>query len=118
MNYSGSNCIILMRLTTFGQLVRRRREEKRYGLREAAGRIGITPTYLSKIERGEFKPPSEETIRGIARLLELDADDLIMLAGKIPSDLVRIILERPREMITLLRAASGLSAAELEELMG
>jgi DNA-binding XRE family transcriptional regulator len=41
----------------FGALVRREREAKEIGLREMAKTIGVSPTYLSKVERDEFPPP-------------------------------------------------------------
>jgi hypothetical protein len=37
---------------SFGQRVRRLREERKIGLREAAAKVGISPTYLSRVERG------------------------------------------------------------------
>ena len=39
---------------SFGSLVREEREQRKIGLRELARQIGISPTYLSMIERGEF----------------------------------------------------------------
>ena len=58
----------------FGAFIRRKREEKDLGLREMAKKIGISPTYLSKCERDEFPPPSEDRVRAIAE--ELGCDDL------------------------------------------
>ncbi|MDA0984120.1 MAG: helix-turn-helix transcriptional regulator, partial [Proteobacteria bacterium] len=47
----------------FGAFIRRKREEQgEYGLREIAKKIGISPTYLSKCERDEFPPPSEDRV--------------------------------------------------------
>lgn len=66
-------------------------------------RVGIEPAYLSKIERGEFAPPGEETIRSLARELEEDPDLLLALAGKVSTDLKEIILKRPRHFAELLR---------------
>ena len=57
--------------------------------------IGVSPTYLCKIEREEFPPPSEERIVAIANALGESPDRLLALAGKVPSDLSRIILRRP-----------------------
>jgi transcriptional regulator with XRE-family HTH domain len=34
--------------------------------RETAKKIGVSPTYLSKIERGDFDPPAEDKVRRIA----------------------------------------------------
>ena len=50
----------------FGDFVRREREAKEIGLREMAKMIGVSPTYLSKIERDEFPPPAEDKVRKIA----------------------------------------------------
>ena len=50
----------------FGALVRREREAKEIGLREMAKMIGVSPTYLSKVERDEFPPPAEDKVRKIA----------------------------------------------------
>jgi hypothetical protein len=66
----------------FGKTVRFRREAKGIILRKFAGLVGITCTYLSKIERGDLIPASEETIRAIARELGEDADKFVSLAWK------------------------------------
>jgi hypothetical protein len=41
---------------------------------------------------------------------------LLALAGKVASDLPGIIQQQPRAMATFVRAASGLSATDLEKL--
>jgi transcriptional regulator with XRE-family HTH domain len=100
----------------FGATIRELREEKRIGLRQFARRIGVSATYLSKIEREEMPPPAEDRVKEIARLLEQDADELLALAGKVASDLNEIIRSHPREMASLLRTARGWSGQELERL--
>jgi len=100
----------------FGSAVRRWREEKEIGLRRFADLVGMSPTYLSKIERGDFPPPGEEKIKAIAKELERDADELLALAGRVASDLEEIIQQKPREMATFLRAARGLTAKDIERL--
>jgi HTH-type transcriptional regulator, competence development regulator len=100
----------------FGALVRRQREAKEIGLREVAKMIGFSPTYLSKVERGEFPPPAEDRVRRIAEILDRDPDELLALAGRVASDLTDIIRQRPREMADFLRAAKGLTAEELAQL--
>ncbi len=65
--------------------------------------MGIQPTYLSKIERGEFDPPSEQTIRAIAAELGEDVDLLLAMGGKVSSDLQEIIRKRPQVFASLLR---------------
>ncbi|MFE4547563.1 helix-turn-helix domain-containing protein [Streptomyces sp. NPDC056785] len=39
-----------------GEIIRRSREESGYGLREFATHIGISPSYLSRIERDQASP--------------------------------------------------------------
>ena len=105
-----------MTSVSFGATVRRLREAKGIGLRKFAQTVGMSPTYLSKVERDEFKPPTEEKVRAIATALGQDADELLALAGRVSSDLADIIQRHPREMATFLRAANGLSAEEMQRL--
>jgi transcriptional regulator with XRE-family HTH domain len=93
---------------SFGEHLRRRREDlragdPRYSLRQMAGRVGLEPSYLSKIERGEQPPPSEDSIRAVAKDLGEDPDVLLAMAGKVSGDLQQIILKRPRLFAELLR---------------
>jgi transcriptional regulator with XRE-family HTH domain len=89
--------------SSFGELVRREREAKKLGLREMAKQIGVSATYLCKIELGDSDPPTEDRVRKIAELIDRDPDDLLALAGRVPSELADIILESPRESADLLR---------------
>jgi transcriptional regulator with XRE-family HTH domain len=100
----------------FGALVRQEREAKEIGLREMAKKIGVSPTYLSKIERDEFDPPAEDKVRKIAEIIGRDPDELLALAGRVASDLTDIIRQRPREMADFLRAARGLSPEDMARL--
>ena len=95
-------------MTTLGGLIRDRREEmrrkdRRFSLRQVADRIGIEPSYLSKVERDLGSPPSEETLVRLARELELDPDVLLALAGKVSSDLQAAIRRRPKLFAELIR---------------
>ena len=67
----------------FGAFVRQRREEKKIGLREMAKKIGVSPTYLSKVERDEFTPPTEDKVCAIAQIIECDPDELLAMAGRV-----------------------------------
>ena len=101
---------------TFGQTVRALREARQISLRTFASSIGMSPTYLSKVERDDFAPPGEEKIVAIANALDQDADELLALAGRVASDLPPIIRQHPKAMATFLRASKGLSAAQIERL--
>ena len=101
---------------SFGALVRREREAKEIGLREMAKKLGVSPTYLSKIERGDFDPPAEDKVKKIAEIIGRDPDELLALAGRVASDLTDIIRRRPREMADFLRTAKGLTADDIARL--
>ena len=93
---------------TFGTYVRRQREELQrlrggYSVRKVAEMLNIQPSYISKIERNEVKPPSEETIIKLAKVLEVDSDMLLALAGKVSAELRATIIKRPQLFADLLR---------------
>ena len=95
-------------LNGFGSYIRKRREDKyltdpEYSLRKTAAKIGVQPAYLSKVEREEGSPPSEKTILKIAAILGEDPDILLALAGKVSSELQKVIIKRPELFAELIR---------------
>ena len=83
---------------TFGQRLRELRKAKKLGQRGLADAVGINFTYLSKIEneRLDFAQfPSEDLIRRLAKALDADADELLILAKKVPDDIKKRVIERP-----------------------
>lgn len=97
--------------------MRQLRKELGVSLRRFAGMIGMSPAYLSKIERDEFAPPAEDKVRAIADRLGQDPDEMLALAGRVSSDLPEIIMAHPREMAALLRALSGATPEQLRRLI-
>ncbi|MFQ5478766.1 MAG: helix-turn-helix domain-containing protein [Candidatus Binatia bacterium] len=98
---------------SFGNYVRRRRESLRQGdpsfsVRQVAARIGVQPSYLSKVERGDEAPPSEGKIIALAVELDEAPDVLLALADKVSSDLKEAICKRPRLFAELIRELKDL----------
>lgn len=92
----------------FGSYIRTKRmqlleEDSSYSLRQLAQRIGLEPSYLSKLERGEQIYLSEEKIAALAEELHEDLDLLLALNGKISSDVQTIIRKRPQLFAKLIR---------------
>ena len=87
----------------FSERLRSLRKEAQLSQRDLAERIGRDFTYLSKIENKRVEPPSETVLKSIANelaeVLCMDptelADELITLAGKIPSDLAETLARNP-----------------------
>jgi HTH-type transcriptional regulator, competence development regulator len=97
----------------FGEHIRLLREAKAkadpaFSLRKVSKRCGVTPAYLSRIERGEVPPPGEETLKRLANELGEDEDVLLALAGKISVDLRNAILARPQLFAELIRAVKSM----------
>jgi transcriptional regulator with XRE-family HTH domain len=93
----------------FGTYIREVREslrktDRRFSLRQVAQRIDVQPAYLSQVERGNVAPPSEATIRRLAKDLGEDPDVLLALAGKVSKDLQEVIRRRPKLFAELLRS--------------
>ena len=106
------------RAQSFGQHLRSLREQRRtvnrrYSVRQTAERIGVEPTHLSKIERGEVFPPSEEMVRRLAADLGEDADLLLAMAGMVANDVLAIIVKRPVLFAELIRRLEDSTDQEL-----
>ncbi|MCX7388315.1 MAG: hypothetical protein NTX48_16750 [Planctomycetales bacterium] len=59
---------------------------------------------------------ARERVKTMAELLEVNADEMIALADRVPEDLPEIIQRQPTEMPELLREASGLTGEQLRKL--
>lgn len=101
---------------TFGQRMRELRKAKGLSQRELAGRIGLSFTYLSKIENGAMNPPSGTTITALAGALGADPDELFGLAKKVPSQFLEHINPEVIKMIRGLRGGAEKPAYALMKL--
>lgn len=90
----------------FSRRLRSRRKEKKLSLRSFAKMVDISPTYLSQIERGVSPPPANDKITAIAKLLDENVDELMLLAGRVPPDIQAIILKNPAEVCGFLRGGT------------
>ncbi|HEY7820069.1 MAG TPA: helix-turn-helix transcriptional regulator [Vicinamibacteria bacterium] len=100
----------------FGRTLRKLRERKNLSIARFARSVGMSPTYLAPIEREVFPPPAESKVVRIAKALDQDPDEFLALAGRIGSDLRRIIHRQPRPAAQLLRAIDGLPEDAIAEL--
>jgi len=97
-----------LRMTGFGTFIRAQRERlskdsKDFSVRKVAIKIGVEPAYLSKVEREIVSPPSEGKIIALADVLGEDQDVLLAMAGKVSSDLLMVIKDRPALFAELIR---------------
>ena len=97
----------------FGDFIRTARldlqdNDRRFSVRQMALRVGIEPSYLSKVERGLEAPPSVSTITRLAEELNENVDVLLALAGKVSPDLTAAIVRRPALFSRLIRELNTL----------
>lgn len=85
-------------MTSFGETIRDLRVAQNLGLREAAGKVGISPAYLSRIERGKESPPRPEIIKSLAKVLAADPDVLFRLSPSTDPEVVDFLHSQPEAM--------------------
>ncbi len=88
----------------FGERLQELRKAKGWTLRDLAAKVGVGFTYLSKAENGKLAfadYPGEALILKLAAALDADADQLLIMAEKIPPQIRKRVLERPDAFLTL-----------------
>jgi transcriptional regulator with XRE-family HTH domain len=90
----------------FGRLLRDLRGKQGIGIKRLAPHLGISYTYLSKLENDQIKP-SEELVGRIASYFSYDKDRLLLAADKVPPEILEILRNHPDEAIKFLRRRFG-----------
>ena len=101
----------------FGRTIRKLRKERNISIVRFARKVGISPTYLAPIEREVFPPPAESKVIRIAKALGQDPDEMLALAGRVGTDLRRVIFRQPANAGKMLRAIDGLSSEQVDDLV-
>ncbi len=91
---------------TFGSLLRKLRDESGSGIKRLAPDLGVSYTYLSKLENGATAP-SNEFIERVAKYFSYDKDHLLLAAGKVPEEILEILRENPDEALQFLKERFG-----------
>lgn len=96
----------------FGGYLRSIRQAKETSIRQLAKAIGITPTYLSDIEKGNNKPPDKALLEAIIKELHLEENKTVVsnlfdLAAKerndIPADIKDYIINN-HDLLVMIRS--------------
>ncbi len=100
----------------FGERIRQLRRQRGLTQRGLAENIGVSDTYISKVENenlhfGDY--PSEKFIHKLADVLEADEEELLLLADKVPEAIRKRVRERPDAFRTL----AGLDDKTLDGLL-
>lgn len=71
----------------FGLIVREKRNEQQIGLTDFVERLGVSPTYWSRVEREQENPPRDDLVERAAAILGVRMDELFIEAGRLPPDM-------------------------------
>jgi transcriptional regulator with XRE-family HTH domain len=100
-------------LKEFGQYVKHHRQEKGLGLRQVARDAQMSATYLSQIERGEQRWPTEEILVNLANAMAHSPSDLMFRAGRLSADILELLKTNPELYAEFLEETKGLTTEEL-----
>ncbi len=101
---------------TLGEKIRRARISNGFGLRELARQVDKAPSYLSDIEH-DRRIPSEAVLRDVCKILSLDIDEMLSLAGRYGEETERYLKQNPAAGSLFRRVSkSRLNDAQLQEL--
>jgi transcriptional regulator with XRE-family HTH domain len=101
---------------TLGATLTDARVSKDLSLRELARKLDLAPSYVSDVEMDK-RTPSEEVLRRWAKLLALDVDRLLALAGRMPAETERYLRREPAAGALFRRLSKeNLSEEQLRQL--
>lgn len=88
--------------SNFGRALRGLRVKKGLSLKQLSSKLSVNYSYISKLENLHTKP-SKEFILRVAKFFECDNEELMLQAGKIPSDILDILTNNPKKAAAFLR---------------
>lgn len=78
---------------SLASLVSGARRDRGLNLRDLAIGVGVSASYLSRIESGEHVRISGRTLERLAEALRVPADEVYRAAQRLPPDVERFVLE-------------------------
>jgi len=94
---------------TLGGYVRQKREAAGFTVRALAAKVGLYPSYVTRLEQDLMRQPSPEKLQRIAEVLSVGHEDLYALAGY-------QALKRLPAVMPYLRAKYRMTEETAEEL--
>ena len=101
---------------SFGSLLRQHRRAAGLTQRELAEKAHLDFSYISKLENNRLPPPAADTVVSLCSILGVPADDLLALAGKLPSAIEENIGTSVSAQ-AFLREAQGLTEEQMATIV-
>ena len=87
---------------TIGQRIKRERLSKGMTQRDLAAAVDVGVPHISKIEASR-ENPSDDLLTKLAEVFGADADELMLVAHRVPDDLMEKLATDPSEALEFLR---------------
>lgn len=100
---------------SFGERIRELRKQAKMTQRQVAAKLEIDFTYLSKLENNRGETPGDKTVRRIAEQFDVDPEELLALAGKLPDGL-RTRAQNDVRFARFLRRLPDADDADLKQI--
>lgn len=94
---------------TVGNFLRELRQAQKRSLRTTAADLGLAPSHLSRLERGE-RTCSSSLSQRLANYYGVSPELIDLAEGRLPHDIVTILAEHPEEL-TRLRELYGATSS-------
>jgi transcriptional regulator with XRE-family HTH domain len=72
----------VQRAHAFGERIRSLRRQQKLKQRDVAEQVPMSAGHLSRLETGDYGPPSDEVIERLAEVLKTDPLELLRVAGR------------------------------------
>ncbi len=91
---------------TIGQRIKRERLRNGMTQRQLADAVGVGVPHISKVEAGR-ENPSDELLTRLAKVFKIDADELLLVARRVPERIVEQFAADPAKALMLFRKFGG-----------
>ena len=99
------------------EFIKQSRQAAGLSLREVASRCEVNVAYLSRTENNQLQP-SEGVLRKLSQVLDVNEDELFLLAGRLPSSLLAMVEKEPDRATYALQSFAAMMVSEPELAYG
>jgi HTH-type transcriptional regulator, competence development regulator len=92
----------------FHEHLKRLRAGSGIGIKKLAPELGVSYTYISKLENNEALP-SADLVKKVSDYFDYSSSDLLLSAGHVPPDILEILRTHPQDAVEFLRKHFGAS---------
>lgn len=101
-------------ITTLGEIIRKKRKEKKWTLQRLSEVSGLSTSYISMLERNLKSAPSIEALNKIAKCLNFSKKELLEAVNFSDKELLEAVIFPKKTEHVVAFDVSGLSVEDIE----